>query len=279
MSGQDKRPQEAATATTTTAHGAAPPAEDSELTARQAVNWFMEGKKPFREWRKHQAERTRKENETAQGRRRPAIGARGGAKLFDPPSKQESPPTPTAPTPEAAAAVNGAPGEGPVSERDEILDQIRALQIQLERLKAGATSWEARLAGFGIKPEEAYQIIEQVIIQGEPYEREVEVLRGVKVRFQTRPTQAQFDLDDLFETVRPQFPATSRSLAARNNLVHSLLAVGETELDPDTSEGRDATLRLLMKMDGSIWRPLAQALSEFDTMIATVFSMESVTNF
>lgn len=166
--------------------------------------------------------------------------------------------------------------EGAASSIDDQIDQARA---QLEELEATpAERYKKLLKEEGISEVEARRIIDKIVVELKPYAETFELNDKVSVTFRTRTQADQQRINEVLETMQPQYRMTIQSEVSKHNLACSLMRYGDTKFTRD-DEGVAKAIKWLTSIPTPVFVLLQNKLYQFDRKIDAVFQEGYIENF
>jgi len=150
-------------------------------------------------------------------------------------------------------------------------------QIKVEKSKKEI--FEAKLELAGVTKEEAWEIIDTMMLQNKPYRRVYQILGNFSVELKTRDGGDIASINEKLEQSAEESAMSGITLSYltwRQNLAASICRYGDTRMDDWTVEAR---IEWACNLQEAVYTLLLDKLRELDQLVAAVFSKDFMSNF
>ena len=171
--------------------------------------------------------------------------------------------------------------EGPEEEKpqqtaEEVTGEIAKLEEDIEKVEAAPElTYEEKLKQHGITKEEAEEIIDALMVDGE-YRKTYAITSKYNITFKTRLMEDQNRALSAIENQGPQYPTTVGNIVAEHNLAASVTRFRDIDFSKVEMRKR---LEWVRKLPDTVARLLASKLAKFDEMIMDVLDEGAIENF
>lgn len=174
----------------------------------------------------------------------------------------------------------GEPTPKPTSKApSNIDDKLEEARAQLEGLEESPQErYKRNLKQENISEVQAREILDRIVVQLKPYAERVPLSDTTYAVLRTRTQEDQKRLNEVLETMKPQYRMTIQTEIAKHNLACSLVSYGDVTFKRD-DDGIEKAVRWLSNIPQPVFILLQNKLYEFDRKIDVVFQEGYIENF